>query len=656
MKRRSKHIKKQKHSKEIINDLFDIFPSSNDSSFNSDNMEEANGDQDLNKSYDFRNYLKQNDIPNNNNKNKKSGKILSSGENKIKLIKYSNKEMQVYSNLIYQYFYDKFKTEDYINAKRILFFGDNLKERIKAINAYFNIVKGINLDENERFILIENEKSNKQFNLGIHMYYIKDNNNKSFILINCNGYGEDKNKENDDKLNEAFKLLFEKLVKQINLICFVIKENDERVNIFQRYIIGCVTNLLSEDILKNFIYLVTDINIYNIKQRPQISITLYNDIYYDYIKYKIDKKWFYSINADSLFNNEINELSKYSYSQLIELHKEKVQNSIKISTHQSFEIVKNRIDIKNYVNNIISKFKTLKKEDDKLSNLNSFINSYNEKIKKIEDDITLKNENINYINNSLDKINTELSELENQHNNKMYELDNEYETITIKVLDSSSYKHTICYSCKTNCHPYCECFWRFGSCKVFPLFDDYCDECGHSKDSHDTRIKMRYIDKEEQRKINNDDKKYYENERYNEKKNEFNIEINNKKNEKEKIYEEINDLNNEINNLEIDKSYYVKEKNEVNDCMKILYKEISDMINILIDISNKIEKNALNKFHIEIENDYIDYLIDEITKKDNNEIKIQKLIKRKQINILYRELSSNYLYLFGFKYGAKFNI
>ena len=329
---------------------------------------------------------------------------------------------------------------------------------------------------------------------------------------------------------------------------------------------------------------------------------------------------------------------------------------LKISTNQSLEILKNRIDIKKYVNNIISKFNTLKKEDKKFSNLNSIINSYNERIKKIEDDMALKNENIKNIDNSIDEISTELSELENEHNNKIYELDNEYETITKKVLDSSLYKHTICYSCKSNCHLYCECFWRFGSCKVFPLFDDYCDECGHSKDSHDTHIKMRYIDKEEQRKINNDDKKYYEIERYNERKNEFNIELDNKKNEKEKIYEEINDLNNEINNLEIDKSYYVKEKNKINDEMKILYKEISDMINILIDISNKIQKNALNKFQYEIENEYIDYLIDDITKKDNNKIKIEKLIKRKQINNLYRELSSNYLYFFGFKYGAKFNI
>ena len=602
MKKRNKRNKKQKHSKNKINDLFDDYPSSNNQSFNDDNMEDSIDNQDINKSLDFINYLKQNDIPNSNknNLNKKSDEILSSEENKMKLKKYSNKERQVYSNLIYQYFYDKFKTEDYINAKRILFFGDNSKERIKAINAYFNILKGINLEKNERLILIENEKGNKQLDHGIHMYYIKDNDNQSFILINCNGYGEDKNKENEDKLNEAFKFLFEKLVKQINIICFIIKENDERINIFQRYIIGYVTNLFSEDILKNFIYLVTDINLYNIKQRPQISITLYNDIYYDYIKYKMDKKWFYSINVDSLLNNEINELSNYSYSQLIELHKEKVENSIKISTNQSLEILKNRIDIKKYVNNIISKFNTLKKEDKKFSNLNSIINSYNERIKKIEDDIALKNENIKNIDNSIDEISTELSELENEHNNKIYELDNEYETITKKVLDSSLYKHTICYSCKSNCHLYCECFWRFGSCKVFPLFDDYCDECGHSKDSHDTRIKMRYIDKEEQRKINNDDKKYYEIERYNERKNEFNIELDNKKNEKEKIYEEINDLNNEINNLEIDKSYYVKEKNKINDEMKILYKEISDMLNILIDISNKIEKNALNKFQYEI--------------------------------------------------------
>ena len=81
-------------------------------------------------------------------------------------------------------------------------------------------------------------------------------------------------------------------------------------------------------------------------------------------------------------------------------------------------------------------------------------------------------------------------------------------------------------------------------------------------------------------------------------------------------------------------------------------KEMYEIISNLIDVNNKIEATALNKFQFEIENDYIDYLIDETYQKDNNKIKIKNLIKWKQTNIAFQELSSNYFYLFGFKYGS----
>ena len=96
----------------------------------------------------------------------------------------------------------------------------------------------------------------------------------------------------------------------------------------------------------------------------------------------------------------------------------------------------------------------------------------------------------------------------------------------------------------------------------------------------------------------------------------------------------------------------MNEKDGINTEMKKLNKEMYEMISNLIDVNNKIEATALNKFQFEIENDYIDNLIDEIYQKDNNKIKIKNLIKLKQTNIAFQELSSNFFYLFGFKYGS----
>ena len=73
----------------------------------------------------------------------------------------------------------------------------------------------------------------------------------------------------------------------------------------------------------------------------------------------------------------------------------------------------------------------------------------------------------------------------------------------------------------------------------------------------------------------------------------------------------------------------------------------------MIDISDLIENIALNKFQIEIENDYIDYLINEIYKKNNDLDKIKELEKYKRYNNLYQEFSSDYFYLFSFQCGMK---
>ena len=64
--------------------------------------------------YGFNNYLQPNDISYTNK--------LNPNKNKIKTIIYSNKQRQVYSNFIFQYFYDKYIIEDYQKASRVLFF------------------------------------------------------------------------------------------------------------------------------------------------------------------------------------------------------------------------------------------------------------------------------------------------------------------------------------------------------------------------------------------------------------------------------------------------------------------------------------------------------------------------------------------------------
>ena len=79
-------------------------------------------------------------------------------EDNFTIYKYSNKERQSNRNLVYQYFCDEYNINDYDNAYIIIFLGKTGDGKTNAINALFNIIKGIKLEDNYRFILIQEQE------------------------------------------------------------------------------------------------------------------------------------------------------------------------------------------------------------------------------------------------------------------------------------------------------------------------------------------------------------------------------------------------------------------------------------------------------------------------------------------------------------------
>lgn len=97
----------------------------------------------------------------------------------MKIYKYSKLEAQKPFELVHLHYYDKFIMEyDEENAYVILFCGKTGDGKTTAINALFNIIKGIKMEDKSRFILIDEPKKLKgqaesQTDL-INLYFIKD--------------------------------------------------------------------------------------------------------------------------------------------------------------------------------------------------------------------------------------------------------------------------------------------------------------------------------------------------------------------------------------------------------------------------------------------------------------------------------------------------
>ena len=143
----------------------------------------------------------------------------------------------------------------------VLFCGKTGDGKTTAINAFFNIIKGIRNEDNYRFILIsepskEKGQAESQTN-GIHIYYLKDYNNRPVILIDSQGYGDTRGKLYDEMLNDSFRYVFSNIIDHINIVCFISKSSNIRLDSTTKYIFSSVTSLFSEDISDNFIILAT---------------------------------------------------------------------------------------------------------------------------------------------------------------------------------------------------------------------------------------------------------------------------------------------------------------------------------------------------------------------------------------------------------------
>ena len=253
---------------------------------------------------------KPSDVKENNKKEYEIIKIIKAeeedeGDEKdkdLKIYRYSNIKPLSKHDLVFQHFYDHFDSNDLNNAYIVLFIGGINNGKTTAINALFNIIKGIKIEDKHRFILIE-EIENKNYGLsqtkGIHLYYLKDYNDKPIIIIDTQGYCDINAPISDEKLNFIFKFVFEKLIDHINIICYTFKASYNRIDLLMHYSLTQL-NLYSKNMIENIIFLATFANGGTLKNGPPL-IDRIKDIP-EYAKFIGKIKWF-ACNSRTIFDN-----------------------------------------------------------------------------------------------------------------------------------------------------------------------------------------------------------------------------------------------------------------------------------------------------------------------------------------------------------------
>lgn len=559
----------------------------------------------------------------------------------ITFYKYSKVERQSNHELVFLYHFDNFDVEDYSNAFVVLFCGKTGDGKTTAINAFFNIVKGVKLEDDYRFILIEEpEKEKKQAESqtdGVHIYYLKDYKKRPVIIIDSQGYGDTRGKTYDEMVDNSFRYVFSHIIDHINTVCFIVKSNTNRLDILTKYIFSSVTSLFSEDITENFIILATFANKDTIKNGPDFISSIQTDADFLKINERMNQKWWYSFDSKCILDNENDKLTKYSFSNANDLYDKKVTLLKPKSIAKSSEVLNSRNELRIEVNNLNNQFQNLIIEQENLERNEKAIDEVSAKIQGMEIDIAklesrMDQKNKKELENDLRKLNEELNE-------RLCNLNNQTETKLIKTLvHDKNHLYTTCHTCKRNCHNPCDCFFQIlGRCTVFTFWKKRCEKCGCNKDSH---VQDYYYFNTVNVIINRntDAEQRKERENYERKKQEYLEEMNKNYNEKNSIEKQKNELNYNKNILIEKKKSNIKDKFEIQNKIRNINMEILIIIMKLQSISEKINDIAMNNHHLKTEEEYLDDLMDKMDKMNlKEEEKREKIKKIKQNNITFQK-------------------
>ena len=549
--------------------------------------------------------------------------------------RYSKEKGVSSQKLVFQYFFDDYNPEDYNKAYVILFCGKTGDGKTTAINAFFNIIKGVTIKDNYRFILIsEPQKKKGQAESqtdGVHLYYIKDYENKPVIIIDSQGYGDTRGKAYDEMVDEAFRYVFSSVIDHINAAFFIVKSNTNRLDILTKYIFSSVTSLFSEDISENFIIIATFANKSTINKGPDFVESIQTDADFLNINKRMDNKWWYAIDSRSIMDNEEDKLTLYSFEKAVELYEEKVKKLRPKGIKKCADVLNTRMELRIEVEHLNDTFQDLLVEQDNLQLKENELNDTSQKIILLEKEIRdLENDKGKLDQKQLDE---KMKHVNDGINDIL--MKNQTESKQIKKLKYyADSKCTHCDSCEKNCHETCDCHFAFlGRCKIFTFWTKRCEECGCHKDSHkqdnyyytyETVTIAKDIDAAKQKEIEEQKKKMLD-------------EMNKDNNAKTNLQKHQNELLYNKTLLENQKENNLHEKADIQKKIIDINNQILFIIIKLQSISEKINDIAMNNNHLKNEEEYIDDLMDKMDKINNKEQdKIAKIKKIKESNNIFK--------------------
>ena len=196
------------------------------------------------------------------------------------------------------------------------------------------------------------------------------------IILDSQGFGDTRGHDKDLQINKAFEFVFSNIINHIDIVCLTVNSIEERLDATTKYIYSAVTSLFADDISDNFIVLLTFANKFNMKN-PEVISGIINgkDTSFLNVQNKENKKWWYSLDSKTIFENDSEKITKHSFKELTNFYEKTVKNSEPKDIKKSAEILteRNRLlgeakIIERDCNQIIEQQSKLSKEENVLKN------------------------------------------------------------------------------------------------------------------------------------------------------------------------------------------------------------------------------------------------------------------------------------------------
>ena len=141
-----------------------------------------------------------------------------------------------------------------------LLLGQTGSGKTLILNSFINYILGIKIEDNFRYENVHENIDNPQYTItsNVTIYNIKGVNRIPPIqIIDTPGFGNTKGIKYDKIISQQLEKIFKESIHSLNAVCFVARSSNARFSTSQKFIFSNILDLFGEDVLKNFIFLIT---------------------------------------------------------------------------------------------------------------------------------------------------------------------------------------------------------------------------------------------------------------------------------------------------------------------------------------------------------------------------------------------------------------